>query len=284
MRLAAISLGFGAPSGDFAAAIAAVHPRVCVLSLSDHSLLTLVAPEIGRLPRGIGFETPPGFEFEKAFPEGADVATRAGILRIASTQLSIDLRRAAAWRSPLADLRLDGTREPVANALKTARLALADDGRNLILARTAAACLIKLTKATRALSVKEAEDAISALVGLGEGATPAADDFLVGYLAGLWACSARNEPRIAFVAAVVARVRQLASLTGAVSRAYLEAAAEGEVSERLYDLALHVSAGSGADAIRRASAAALAVGHSSGACGLQGFLDACSCWAEPIPA
>jgi hypothetical protein len=284
MRLAAVSLGFGAPSGDFTAAVAAVHPRVCVLSLSDDSLLTLVAPEIGRLPRGIGFETPPGFAFEKAFPAGADVAARAGILRIASTRLSIDLRSAAAWRSPLADLRLDGTREPVGNALKTARAALAEDGRNLGLACVASALLTELAAATRALDGKNAEQAISGLVGLGEGATPAADDFLVGYLAGLWACGARNEPRTAFLAAVAARVSQVAPLTGAVSRAYLEAAAEGEVSERLYDLALHVSAGSGTEAIRRASAAALAVGHSSGACGLQGFLDACSCWAEPIPA
>jgi hypothetical protein len=284
LRLPALSIGVGASATNISGTVAVVHSRVCVVSLADESLLTLVAPEIGRLPRGISFETPPKFEFEKAFPVGADVAARAGILRIASTGLSIDLRRAAAWRSPLADLRLDGTREPVGNALKTARAALAEDGRNLGLTRVAAARLTKLTTATRALDRKRAEEAISGLVGLGEGTTPAGDDFLVGYLTGLWACAARSEPRTAFVAAVAARVRQVAPLTGGVSRAYLEAAAEGEVSERLYDLARHVSAGSSADAIRRVSAAALAVGHSSGACGLQGFLDACSCWAEPAPA
>jgi len=284
MRLAAVSLGFGAPSGDFLAAVAAIYPRACTLSLTDSRLLTLVTLEIGRMPRSIGFEAPPGFEFEKAFPVGADVAARAGILRIASTGLSIDLRRAAAWRSPLADLRLDPTREPVGNALETARAALVEDGRNLGLTRVAAGRLTKLTTATRALDRKRAEEAISNLVGLGEGTTPAGDDFVVGYLTGLWACAARSGPRTAFVAAFAAHVTKVAPLTGRVSRAYLEAAAEGEVSERLYDLARHVSAGSSADAIRRVSAAALAVGHSSGACGLQGFLDACSCWGEPVPA
>lgn len=281
MRLAAVSLGFGAPSGDFSAAVAAIYSRACALSLADNRLLTLVTLEVGRMPRSIGVEAPPGFEFEKAFRVGADVAARAGILRIASTGLSIDLRRAAAWRSPLADLRLDGTREAVGNALRTARGALAEDGRNLPLTRIAAARLTKLTTAMRTLDRKKAADAISNLVGLGEGTTPAGDDFLVGYLTGLWACAARNGPRTAFVAAFAAHVTKVAPLTGRVSRAYLEAAAAGEVSERLYDLARHVSAGSSADAIRRVSAAALAVGHSSGACGVQGFLDACSCWAEP---
>jgi hypothetical protein len=251
--------------------------------LADESLLTLVAPEIGRLPRSIRFDAPPELAFENAFSVGAAVAARAGILRIADTPISIDLRCATFWRSPLRDLRLDSTHGPVADALSAARAALAEDGRNLGLTRVAAARLTKLTTATRALDSKRAEEAISDLVGLGEGATPAGDDFLVGYLTGLWACAARSEPRTAFVAAVAARVRQVAPLTGSASRAYLEAAAEGEVSERLYDLAQQVSAGSGADVVRRVSAAALAIGHSSGACGVQGFLDACSCWAEPVP-
>ena len=284
MRLAAVSLGFGAPSGDFLGAVAAVYSRACTLSLVDDRLLTLVAPEIGGIPRSIGFETPLGFEFEEAFPVGADVAARAGILRIGSTGLSIDLRHAAAWRSPLADLRLDGTREPVKNALTTARAALVEDGRSMALTRIAADRLAKLTTATRSLDSRRAKEAISDLVGLGEGVTPAGDDFLVGYLTGLWVCAARSEPRIAFVAAVAAQVRQVAPLTGSLSRGYLEASAEGEVSERLYDLAQRVSAGCGADVVRRVSAAALAIGHSSGACGVQGFLDACSCWAEPVPA
>ena len=124
---------------------------------------------------------------------------------------------------------------------------------------------------------------MSGLVGLGEGATPASDDFLVGYLAALWACAAASEPQLAFLADVSRRVRRLAPLTGKVSRAYLEAAADGEVSERLFDLAMHISAGSDADTIRRVAGAALAVGHSSGACGLHGFLEACSCWATPAP-
>ena len=263
--------------------VAAVHSRVCVVSLADESLLTLAAPEIGGLPRSIRFDAPSGLAFENAIPVGADVAQRGGILRIAGSPISIDLRCAALWRSPLRDLRLDGARRAVADALSAAHAALGQDGRNMRWVRLAGARPAALMAATRALDAASAESAISGLVGLGEGATPAGDDFLVGYFAALWACAAANAPRLAFLADVSGRVRRLAPRTNRVSRVYLEAAAEGEVSERLFDLARHISAGSDADTIQRVARAALAVGHSSGACGLQGFLAACSCWAAAAP-
>jgi hypothetical protein len=282
-RLPALSLGVGAPAEDFSGTVAAVHPRVCLVSLADEGLLTLVAPEIGRLPRSIRFDAPPGFTFENAVSVGADISARAGVLRIADSPISIDLRCATFWRSPLRDLRLDSTHGPVADALSAARAALEQDGRHIGLVRLAGGRFSALATTTRALDAVGAGEAMSGLVGLGEGATPAGDDFLVGYFAALWACAAATEPRLAFLAALSRRVGQIASRTGRVSRTYLEAAAEGEVSERLFDLAMHISAGSGADTIRRVARAAVAVGHSSGACGLYGFLEACSCWAAAAP-
>jgi hypothetical protein len=89
---------------------------------------------------------------------------------------------------------------------------------------------------------------------------------------------------VVFIAALRKRLTRSAPATSAISRVYLEAAFDGEVSERLFDLAYAVARGSDDAALRRAAANALAVGHSSGACGLLGFLQACACWSGAAPA
>ena len=97
---------------------------------------------------------------------------------------------------------------------------------------------------------------MSRLIGLGEGRTPAGDDYLVGYFAALWACSDASK---AFAAALSARLMVLATRTEDLSRLYLEAAAVGEVSEWIVAVATGIAAGSDNAAIGRAVAAALAV-------------------------
>lgn len=284
MRFAALSLGAGMPAGDFAGRIAAVHHRVCVLLLIDESTLTVATPAIGRLPRSITLDAPAEFTFLDIVAVGAHTAARSGILRIGGSALSIDLRSAIGWRSRLGDLWLDGARDGVVRALETARVALQQDGRGDALVRTAGARLTALATATRMLDAAAAGDSISGLIGLGEGATPAGDDYLVGYFAGLWACVERNVARMTFIAALGEPLRRSMPRTSRVSRAYLEAAIDGEVSERLFDLASRIATGSDDGAVRRATATALAVGHSSGACGLLGFLQACACWSRAVPA
>ncbi|MGH9676778.1 MAG: hypothetical protein ACRD36_06720, partial [Candidatus Acidiferrum sp.] len=109
MRFAALSTGAGVPTGDFGGRIAAVHRRVCVISLVDENLLTLATPAIGRLPRSITLDTPPEFRFPEIVAVGANIAARAGILRIGGSGHSFDLRPAIRWRSCLSDLGLDGS-------------------------------------------------------------------------------------------------------------------------------------------------------------------------------
>jgi hypothetical protein len=284
MRFAALSTGAGVPAGDFAGAVSAVHRRVCVISLVDGSLLTLATPAIGRLPRGITLVAPPEFTFHRIVARGADIAARGGILRIGGSALSIDLRRATPWRSRLGDLSLDGARDAVAQALETTRAALRQDGRGDALVRVAGARFAALASATRTLDAAAAGDAMSALVGLGEGVTPAGDDYLVGFFAGLWASAWWAAPRRAFVAALRERLTRSPLETSRVSRVYLEAAFDGEVSERLFDLAGAIATGSADAAVHCAAASVLSVGHSSGACGLLGFLEACACWSCAAPA
>ena len=82
---------------------------------------------------------------------------------------------------------------------------------------------------------------MSRLIGLGEGRTPAGDDYLVGCFAALWACCDASK---AFATALSARLMVLATHTENLSRLYLEAAAIGEVSERIAAVATGIAAGS----------------------------------------
>ena len=282
MRLVALSTGVGAPAGDFAGRVAAVHRLVCVISLDGQSPLTLATLAIGRLPRCITLDAPPEFAFPGIVAEGAVVGARGGILRIGGA-LSIDLRSATPWRSRLGDLCLDDAREAARRALEVTRAALDQDGRAGALLRIASARLEALASAARRFDAATAGAAMSGLIGLGEGATPAGDDYLVGYFAGLWTCAGGAPARLTFIAALRQRLTRSALPTSAVSRVYLEAAFDGEVSERLFDLARAIASGSDDDAVHRAAASALAVGHSSGACGLLGFLEACACWSGAAP-
>ena len=115
------------------------------------------------------------------------------------------------------------------------------------------------------------------LVGLGEGRTPAGDDYLVGYFAALWACSDASR---GFAAVLGPRLVALATRTEHLSGLYLEAAAAGEVSQLIAGVAACIAAGSDDATIGRAVAAALAVGHSSGAAALLGLLQGCAACAE----
>ena len=121
---------------------------------------------------------------------------------------------------------------------------------------------------------------MSALVGLGEGVTPAGDDYLVGYFAGLWTCAGRDAARVAFLATLRERLMRSALPTGA-SAASISKRVRWRGVGTAFRCCRRIATGSLDAALRRAAARALAVGHSSGACGLLGFLDACACWPAP---
>lgn len=61
MRLGALEIGYGVPTGDFDGRVEAAYSRACLLLLGDHGALTLVASTTGRLPRSILVDAPPKF-------------------------------------------------------------------------------------------------------------------------------------------------------------------------------------------------------------------------------
>ncbi len=269
MQLAALKIGIGVPAGDFAGTVRSAFRRACLIATDGAALVTLVAGA-GGLPGGIIVAAGDDFDFTRATVEGTRIGVRAGIVRFENARLGIDLRGAVPWRSRLDRLKLSLGDPGSRTAWPIAARILAADGRAAALRALAGDAIDALVAAGRQLDAAAANEAAASLVGLGAGGTPAGDDFLVGFLAALHAAKPRRGMR-AFAAELSRGIGHLADRTNDVSRVYLLAAAGGEVSERLTDLAAAIAQGAEAETAAAASAA-IAVGHSSGADGTLGLL------------
>jgi hypothetical protein len=272
-----LRIGPGVPRHGFVGLVAATYARACLMTLTDDQLVTLVTPEMGILPNGITVDTPDGFSFERSLSVGARAAVRGGVLRI-DDGFCIDLRASRPWRSHLDRLALNIAHAQVRQAWDAAWSALRVHGAFAPLVHRGGVAITRMFEATRDLDSACARQAMSALIGLGEGSTPAGDDYLVGHFVGLWSCAGADGARQRFIADLGGSLREMASRTNRVSRVYLEAAAEGEVSERLATLVYRIAAGAGQESTAVAAAAALAVGHSSGACCVLGLLLGSAAW------
>jgi hypothetical protein len=270
LRVAALTAGVGADIASFSGAVHSVFTRAANIELPPARLLGLVAREVGGVPRGLQLATPPDFNFADYLRVGAPIGCRGGIVRSGDSSLSIDLRTARPWRSELRNIRMNRDDKNVARAWRTARKALDDHGGAAAFAKQAAAPVEMLFDAARTFQIGGVAGAISRLVGLGDGLTPAGDDFLVGFLAGLWSVS-ETPAQVALRLAMADAIAGNAARTVAISRHYLEAAIEGEVSEPLARLAAAIGSGDDGDTAN-AAAAALSVGASSGAAASYGLL------------
>ena len=135
----------------------------------------------------------------------------------------------------------------------------------------------RLRRATRALDRQAAARAAAALVGLGPGSTPAGDDFLIGWLAGLSVTLDGNAARRGFLEILGSRISMERHRTHPRSARYLEAACRLQFSERLVEFVRAFA--QGAATWRPALARVLATGHSSGAAAALGFARAAPLWA-----
>ena len=282
MRLTALTSGVEAPTICFSGVIHSIFHHACNLSLERDTLLTLVSSEKGNLSQGIRLETPPTFTFPEQLRVGQPFACRGGILRISGSELSIDLRTASLWHIDLKELRIDLRKRNTAHAWAVAWLEwgkhLRRDGISTMIA---AVSLPRLIDATRTLQVDDAITAIRPLIGLGPGLTPSGDDFIVGYLAGLWSTAGNDSSRLRFMSSLGTWLSQAAADTNAISRTYIKSAINGNVSEPIATLAQRFGQANSMDNVREASRTALLVGHTSGTDGVLGLLLGCIAWATP---
>ncbi len=282
----ALSIGAAVPAKDFDAVVHSVFTRASNLKLKDNSrLLTLTRVDEADLPQGIRLNTPPDFSF-KMLHSGDQFTSRSGILSCVTARLTIDLRLAQRWKCNLKTLAvsledvstldawqravtivnnyrlLTETQEPVAQYI-TCKMAQLTTG---------------LVAATSSMDHLAAIENAAGLIGLGPGLTPAGDDFLVGYLAGLWGTAGRIPERVQFVTNLGRAVARLSRHTNEISGTYLTHAAHARVSGRLLDLARAIKQGQGSADLHPVTLLSLQVGHTSGLEATTGLLLGLAAW------
>jgi hypothetical protein len=261
------------------AQVHSAFPGACNLETDCGELVTLLAAGAGNAPHGIRC-TAPLAALSRRLRQGQAASLDGATLRIPAAHLRVDFSRAAVWSgrvaaaSPgLSDTELQRTLRRHAPD-QGAAPALFFSGRPVSALQCALAArmtqtLPKLAHATAKRDVRAVVAALSALLGLGPGLTPAGDDFIVGYLAALWSRSPREPGIAALLRALAAPVSRMSLLTNAISRQMLLDALHGHFAERLTDVVRCICEGGD---VAGASMRALEIGHSSGADALCGLL------------
>ncbi len=282
----AISLGSAVPRHHFDAEVhSTFNHAVNLRSVKNKRLITLVVAEEADLPQSIRLSTPPGFAFEN-WERGDSILCRDGMLWYGAKQVRLDMRKATRFTCDLPALGIRLADPAMLAAWQAVFWMLADrwshETENLAGQTTAVADIQKnamdLADATRQNDRVASINAAAKLVGLGPGLTPAGDDFLVGFLAGLWSSTDRNQDHTGFLAGFARGVVRLSQRTNDISRTYLFHAAHGQVSSRLADLAGAIGRGGSPERLRETAKASLQVGHISGVATTAGLLVGLSVW------
>lgn len=295
MYVSAVSVGYAVPRNDFNASVHSVFHSAVNLQLEyDVELLTIVVDGQTDLPQGIRINTLKTFSFEE-IRIGNDVVSQEGILQFENGSLAIDIRKSRIWKCNLPGLMVDITNPAVASAWREVWKALGrrpgDLGDEFIVKD-----IIFSGEMVRLGRLKKVEEAIryfiestqrfdltdtkvlETLIGLGTGLTPGFDDFLVGYLAGLWCTAPGRNERVQYLSKLGERVRQHSSRTNDISRTYLLHATRGQVSSLLFDLAKSICQVENSHYLTGKAEAAIQVGHNSGKAAVAGLLFGLAVW------
>jgi hypothetical protein len=285
VRLEALSAGTEAARGHFNGAVHSVFENACNIEIDDGRLLALLAPTVANVPHGVRIDLPPGVAFADRLVAGQWVGCRAGRLRFAGSEFTIDLTVARAWRPDLGTSGIDWARPEVVQAWRVAWRVwrrfrgVRQPAPPVSSGRAVELRALVLSDATRRLRSGEATLAIERLIGCGPGLTPSGDDLIVGFLAGLWRGVGADPQRRSFVATLGKTVSAAARATCDISRAYLGHAAGGQFAEPIAILARHLGDGAGPEQVEQVTSTALRVGHLSGSDGVLGLLLGIRAWA-----
>jgi hypothetical protein len=246
--------------------VLAVFDRACDLVTPGGQVVALVTPDIGDGPFNVVVEAHAG-EWSSIEP-GTPAQIQASVLRLGEMQIT--LTQAIAWE-PCPDW----------NALRLQRAVIAGHLPQLqatVQATSAKGLLISLEETTgtetdleKALyagwhgDLAQLQHAAKGLAGLGQGLTPAGDDFLCGLM--LWTWVAHPAPR-EFCRDIA---EAAAPRTTTLSAAFLRAASRGECSVAWHKL-LYALAGDADEGLEQAARNVLACGETSGADTLAGFI------------
>ncbi len=306
MLLPALTAGYAIPRADFDAIVHSVFRSALNLRVTGQDLLlTLLVAGEADLPQALRLDTPDGFSFE-TFRPGDRVSCRrlANAAPASNRRLVVEFAHARRWQCDLpglrADLRHPGTTEAWQRAWRYLNERQARQGAEIAAAALLAddpaqpAVCRRLGEAARALMDAARHSQVDAssfspppssflksLIGLGGGLTPSGDDFLVGYLGGLWCTVQDSEARQVFLAKLRQAVNEHAGQTNDISRAYLAHAAQGQISSRLEALAGAICRAEPAEHLLPCAEAAMQSGHTSGMDAVTGLLFGLAAWDFP---
>lgn len=297
MRFAAIEKPHRLASA-FDGQVHSIFRRAVNVSLASGDFLTLQAAGYNdSAPGTVALAAPATFDFSRHIKAQARVACRAGVLRIAGSALSVDLRGArqrapapiaamhnldearfaAAWRTAWHCL-LDGAAAGLIVAIESKRPAGAFEAA---LARRARHAIPRLLYGTRANDLEAANEAAQRLAGAGPGLTPSGDDFLAGFMVGARR-AAQSETQIGFVDALGRRITAAHEGGGDIALAYCRHAANGRAAPPIAGLANAIARGGDDEPIAAAVDAALRLGHSSGFDTALGVLCGLAVWHDGL--
>jgi hypothetical protein len=154
-------------------------------------------------------------------------------------QVRVSTERSAAWSSPLLTHAAHADRVAQRGVTLWRECARVSAGRSVFYGGARAPMALSMSRARRALHLlrrardaRDVEAAVRALIGLGPGLTPAGDDALIGWLAGMALLSA-DPVRDGLVQAARRVITMCLTRTTDVSRAHLEDALAGQFSHSL---------------------------------------------------
>jgi hypothetical protein len=267
-------MGHLVPRADFSCVVHSVFANACNFAF-DGALLTLVGPHAGNGPTTMVLAQEPARDLRTLFVAGAQLRCRNRVLR--SNRVEVQLGAAQPWH-PLAGEALL-PRSEVERSLQIAAQELTRFRRThpSVIDGSAANVAACIADACRVLDEERATRLVARLVGLGEGLTPAGDDFLVGLIAGLDAL-ALDAAKRHFLDAMGLTIAGLAHRTTDVAAHFLRLAARGHCSEVLDCLRDALLCRHRGALMQKALLRALDVGATSGADMVSGLLAGLTAW------
>jgi hypothetical protein len=290
MPIPATSIGEAVPRENFDAVIQSAFESAVNLRLANEDrLITLLISDHYELPQGIRIETK--HSFLRSLLPGLRSAQRGGILRFDSSSLSIDLRAASVWKCRVAELHINMESVRSQQAWSTAWQLLnegqrykntelvADDlfllNSGSPLSQKMSRPVMQLVTSTERFDVQNSILGAKKMIGLGPGVTPSGDDFLVGFLAGLWSTAGTDRGPLSFIASFGKTLMEVAKQTNEISRTYLYHAVRGQFSSSLSVFLEAIATGQD---VEQAVQETMAVGHSSGMDSVTGLLIGLAVW------
>lgn len=214
--------------------VASVHARACNVLLPDGHVIGLVHEALGPGPFHVGVEGHP--DFYRYFKPGTQGIIHHG--RLTFPGVTVLTHTATLWDPTVVWPRPRRDLHALANMLQSLLAAqpLPESTWARQVHRQLQAGVTHLVQALTTGSVEEADAAVSQLIGVGPGFTPAGDDALIGIMAG-WQAFAAIGTRSLSVNTLATLVRRHGERTHFVSRAWLTMAATGAFENAWHRLA-----------------------------------------------